>query len=175
MKRGSDGRFLKRATKAKASPARKRKATPARKRNPPKDATATELANTAELYGAKASLLSVGGYDLHMRPEHGGTYLGRFENREKAIRFLRTLEVPKRPTARKRARKNPPGGLELMLLGNPPPVAEAILGELHELRYRHAETGVDHVHDFGAGASIYCMSDGSIWIRHPRRRLWKEF
>lgn len=78
-----------------------------------------------------------------------------------------------RKVAGKRHKRNPPG-MELLVLGNPPPVAEAELGELHELRYRHAETGVNHVHEFGPGARVLCMSDGSLWIR-GRKRLWEDF
>lgn len=98
---------------------------------------------------------------------------GKVAVRKAAPRKRKVAAARKRKPAA-RPRENPPG-LALMVMGNPPPVAEEILGELHQLRYRHAETGVDHVHDFGPGARVVCMSDGSLWIRNPRRRLWKEF
>lgn len=192
-----------------------------RKRNPPKDATATELANTAELYGAKASLLSAGGYEIHMRPEHGGTYLGRFENREKAIRFLRTLKVPKR-----NPKRNPPKGkaaqkgkrweaayqqvLEIVraehprmgdadqqslagrtlaqLVGapgaggtgtrqNPPNRAGVISRDVHEIKYRHAENGLDYFHPFTRNdVELIAMTDGTLRIRsRSGKPLWHNF
>lgn len=67
-------------------------------------------------------------------------------------------------------RPNPP--LEIWHT-NPP----GVFGEeVYDLRYRHADDGLDYVHDFGPGVELEGLDDGTVRLSHRADLpLWEEF
>jgi hypothetical protein len=48
---------------------------------------------------------------------------------------------------------------------------------LEEITYKHAQSvsSAVYTHDFDGDEQLWAMADGSLVIRHPRRRLWADF
>lgn len=83
---------------------------------------------------------------------------------------LQALQTWSSTRPRGRARRNPP--LEVWHT-NPPGV---IGTRVWDLRYRHAEDGLDYVHDFGPGVELEALDDGSVILRHAGGLpLWDDF
>jgi hypothetical protein len=78
----------------------------------------------------------------------------------------------KAKATRKPKGKRNPGGLVIMG-ANPPKGRARTFGEVVQVRYIHRTEG-PRFHDFGPGAVIQAMPDGSLRIRNARKRLWIE-
>lgn len=73
-----------------------------------------------------------------------------------------------------RARSNPP--LTVFAANPPADDGAEIIGEhVYTIAYRHAGDSRPYYHDFRSGALLEGLPDGSIRIRNPRRRLWRDF
>jgi hypothetical protein len=75
----------------------------------------------------------------------------------------------------------------LAVLGNPPAkVVGTLSNRLYEVRYLHkgegrgseAERrqvrGKPFYHTFTPGSKVLLLEDGSVWIKHPTKRLWED-
>jgi len=74
------------------------------------------------------------------------------------------LEAVKRGTFQ----RNPP----LVFFDNPPGIMSE---DVKLIGYEHAEDGELYLHEFAGGVEMEALPDGSISIRHPSRRVWREF
>lgn len=76
----------------------------------------------------------------------------------------------------KRARSNPPAESVRTSLVHGQRATLVAVG-LDSLAYRHAQsrTRALYTHDFDGDEQLWAMPDGSLVIRHPRRRLWDDF
>ncbi len=82
------------------------------------------------------------------------------------------FQIAQQYRPKKRARRNPP--LEVWHI-NPPAEAE-LLGEVYDVRYQHADDGLDYVHDFGPGVELLLLEDGDAHLSHVEGLpIWEEF
>jgi len=69
-------------------------------------------------------------------------------------------------------RSNPP----LEVWHTNPPSDGGLLGEVYDVRYRHADDGLDYVHDFGPGVEISVVDGGDVHLAHREGLpLWADF
>jgi len=78
---------------------------------------------------------------------------------------LALLEAVKRGAFK----RNPP----LVFFDNPGPGLMSPSVKL--IGYEHADDGELYLHEFAGGVEMEALPDGSISIRHPSRRVWREF
>lgn len=60
---------------------------------------------------------------------------------------------------------------------NPPTRAAVVSRDVHEIRYRHAENGLDYFHTFNRNdVELIAMSDGTLRLRSRKGNpLWENF
>ncbi|MCH7889893.1 MAG: hypothetical protein IH921_00175 [Gemmatimonadetes bacterium] len=58
----------------------------------------------------------------------------------------------------------------LAIVTNPPAMSE----EVQSINYRHADDGIEYVHQFGAGVTMQPQADGSVQLRHSKDRPLHE-
>ena len=82
---------------------------------------------------------------------------------------IATQYAPKR-RGQSRSRSNPP--LEVWHT-NPP----GLIGDdVYDVRYQHADDGLDYVHDFGPNVELEALPDGSVLLSHrDGLPLWDDF
>lgn len=79
------------------------------------------------------------------------------------------FQIAQQYAPKKRARRNPP--LEVWHT-NPP----GLLGEAYDIRYQHAEDGLDYVHDFDPGVDIEVLDGGDVYLsQRDGLPLWDDF
>lgn len=72
--------------------------------------------------------------------------------------------------AGRRVRRNPP--LEVWH-ANPP---ETMSHRVYDVRYRHADDGLDYIHEFGPDVELETLDDGAVRLSHARGLpLWADF
>lgn len=54
------------------------------------------------------------------------------------------------------------------------PGGEMISKDVHRIEYTHAETGVDHYHDFEGNVRAIAQPDGSIRLFNPYYPIWER-
>lgn len=66
----------------------------------------------------------------------------------------------------------------LALFGNPPAGRGVLFGRVTYLEYRHVDdpSGVTRFHEFGRGAQMWALEDGTVQLRdrNPRARVWED-
>ena len=58
----------------------------------------------------------------------------------------------------------------LAIVTNPPAMSQ----EVQSINYRHADDGIEYVHQFGAGVTMQPQADGSVQLRHGQDRPLHE-
>ena len=82
------------------------------------------------------------------------------------------IRVPIEPAENARGAAAPPYGVGDELEGD----EEELMGDVHEIRYRHVVDGQDYVHRFGENVQIFAGGDGTASISHRGKRpIWAEF
>lgn len=60
-------------------------------------------------------------------------------------------------------------------IGLPKRVVDVIGSQVLRIEYVHEEDGKTYFHEFDSGVQLKAFDDGSLWIVHPRYKLWGDY